>query len=114
VTVVEKLGEISADTANLPFYHLGLLNALEALGVEICTETAAGEINTEGVVVSANGKRRVIKADMVVIALGAVPDRKLAESLAGKGVEVISVGDCAHTGNLAGAVKEGFQAGLVI
>jgi 2,4-dienoyl-CoA reductase-like NADH-dependent reductase (Old Yellow Enzyme family)/thioredoxin reductase len=114
VTVVEKLGGIAADTAGLPFYHLGLRNALEVLGVSLRTETTAEKITGNGVVVSTRGQRRNIGADMVVIALGAEPDRRLAEQLAGTEVELYAVGDCAGVANLHKAVKEGFQAGLSV
>jgi 2,4-dienoyl-CoA reductase-like NADH-dependent reductase (Old Yellow Enzyme family)/thioredoxin reductase len=114
VTVVEKLGEVAADTANLPFYHLGLRRALEVLGVNLCTGTTAEEITGRGLVVSARGQRRVIEADMVVIALGAAPDRRLADRLKKMGLEVHKVGDCAGVANLSKAVKEGFHAGLAL
>jgi 2,4-dienoyl-CoA reductase-like NADH-dependent reductase (Old Yellow Enzyme family)/thioredoxin reductase len=112
VTIIEKTGEIAEDAANSPFYHAGLQRALETLGVKILVETTVEEIKERGVVVSARGRRRTIGADMVVIALGTEPDRKLAEDIKEMGVELYMGGDCAGVGGLADAVKEGAQAGM--
>jgi 2,4-dienoyl-CoA reductase (NADPH2) len=114
VTVVEKLDEIAADTAGTPFFHLGLLNALEAHGVRLLIGATAEQITGSGVVVSRQGRRRTIRADTVVIALGVEPDRRLSEKLKDAGVELYIVGDCAAVANLARAVKEGFQAGMAL
>lgn len=114
VTLIEKAGEIAGDTSGLPFYHAALMRTLEALCVKIMVETSVLEIIEHGVIVSARGRRLTIGADVVVIALGTEPDRKLAVELVKTGTEVHEAGDCAGIGGLAGAVKEGYLAGMAL
>ncbi len=114
VTIIEKTGEIAADAAAMPFYYLALLRALEVLCVKLLVGATAEEITAQGVTVSVNGQRSTIEADVVVIAMGTEPDRKLADEMKKTGIEQYTVGDCAGVDRLAKAVKEGFQAGLAL
>jgi len=50
------------------------------------------------------------KADLLVLALGRVPERVLAESLAGAGLEVHEAGDCLGPRGLEEAILEGTLA----
>ena len=115
VTIIEKSGEIALDVAYSPFYHAGLLRTLDILGVKALTGTSAVAIAGNGVKVNANGKSSIIKADVIVIALGMEPDRSLADEMEGMGVKFYTVGDCAgNGGGIAKAVKEGAHAGMAI
>jgi len=76
---------------------------------------SAVAVTENGVKVSANAKSSIIKADIVVIALGMEPDRSLADKVKKIGVKFYTVGDCAgNGGGIAKAVKEGAHAGMVI
>jgi 2,4-dienoyl-CoA reductase (NADPH2) len=114
VTIIEKAGVIAADSAAMPFHYFALLRALEVLGVKLHVETTAEVIAPPGVLVCAHGHRFTIEADVVVIALGAEPVRKLADEMKKTGIKVYTVGDCTGVGSLAKAVKEGFQTGLTL
>jgi 2,4-dienoyl-CoA reductase (NADPH2) len=114
VTIIEKAGKIAADSAAMPFHYFALLRALEVLGVKLHGETTAEEITPQGVSVSAHGQSFTIEADVVVIALGTQPDHTLADEMKKTGIKLYTVGDCAGVGNLAKAVKEGFQAGMAL
>jgi NADPH-dependent 2,4-dienoyl-CoA reductase/sulfur reductase-like enzyme len=52
-----------------------------------------------------------IEADALVLALGRVPVRGLAESLAARGIDVHEAGDCLSPRSLEEAILEGTQAG---
>jgi 2,4-dienoyl-CoA reductase-like NADH-dependent reductase (Old Yellow Enzyme family)/thioredoxin reductase len=54
-----------------------------------------------------------LPADLLVLALGRVPDRALAEALAGAGLEVHEAGDCLGPRGLEEAILEGTLAGQV-
>ncbi|HEU4448666.1 MAG TPA: FAD-dependent oxidoreductase [Gaiellaceae bacterium] len=52
-----------------------------------------------------------LAADLLVLALGRVPERRLAEGLAGRGLHVTEVGDCLGPRGLEEAILEGTLAG---
>jgi 2,4-dienoyl-CoA reductase-like NADH-dependent reductase (Old Yellow Enzyme family)/thioredoxin reductase len=52
-----------------------------------------------------------LPADLLVLALGRIPDRALVESLAGAGLEVQEAGDCLGPRGLEEAILEGTLAG---
>jgi hypothetical protein len=52
-----------------------------------------------------------IAADVLVLALGRIPDRALVESLTGAGLEVQEAGDCLGPRGLEEAILEGTLAG---
>ena len=54
---------------------------------------------------------RELSADLLVLALGRIPDRALAESLADVGLEVHEAGDCLGPRGLEEAILEGTLAG---
>ena len=71
------------------------------------------KIDEQGVyAVGENGEEVFFAADSVVLATGFKPNRALAESFRGTAYDVVPVGDCVKIGNLVGAVRTGFDAGL--
>lgn len=52
-----------------------------------------------------------IEADALVLALGRVPVRGLAESLTARGIAVHEAGDCLSPGSLEEAILEGTRVG---
>lgn len=73
------------------------------------------EITEAGVVIkTGTGERKVVEADTVVLAAGAVPNTELAAALQGMVARVVSVGDCAEPRSIREAVEEGYRAGLEI
>lgn len=112
VTIVEMLDVIATDmdtnTRQL------LLFSLADLGVKILTRTTAKKVAERGILVEHRGKERLIKADSVVLALGAQPNRELANQLKKLEIELYAVGDCVEVRKLPNAVEEGFKAGLQV
>jgi selenocysteine lyase/cysteine desulfurase len=52
-------------------------------------------------------KQHIVKGDLVVFAVGAKPQRVLADALEEKGIEVHTVGDCNEPRGIMNAVYEG-------
>lgn len=55
---------------------------------------------------------RSVQADSVVLALGAGPDRSLADQLASFGKPITTIGDCESMGYIEGALRTGAEAAL--
>jgi 2,4-dienoyl-CoA reductase-like NADH-dependent reductase (Old Yellow Enzyme family)/thioredoxin reductase len=110
VTIVEMLEAIAADMDRTS--RLLLIFSLDELGVKMLTKATAKEINDQGVIVNHRSKQQFIKVDTVVLALGARPNRELADHLKMLGTELYLVGDCAQARKLPDAVEEGFKTAL--
>jgi len=110
VVIVEMLDRVATDmdktSRQLLFF------SLEDLGVKMLTKATAKEITKQGVIVDYRGKQQLIEADTVVLALGAKPNRELADQLQKLGIELYIVGNCAKVGRIPDAVEEGFKAAL--
>ncbi|MEM2601679.1 MAG: NAD(P)/FAD-dependent oxidoreductase, partial [Candidatus Bathyarchaeia archaeon] len=109
VRIVEMLDSIAIDVDFRS--RIFLLERLQKLGVEIFTKTKLEEISEEGIVVSKDCGKAVLKCDTVVLAVGAKPERKLIDALRGKRKEVYSIGDCVSPRKILEAIEEGFMIG---
>ena len=70
------------------------------------------EFTVEGLIaIDLEGKEHTLKADTIVLALGAEPMNKLAEALKENVSELYVVGDCRSPRNIWAAIHEGFVAG---
>jgi len=97
------------------FIREPLLGRLKYRGVSMLTGVEYEEITEAGVVIkTGTGERKVVEADTVVLAAGAVPNTELAAALQGMVARVVSVGDCAEPRSIREAVEEGYRAGLEI
>lgn len=112
VTIVEMRDNIAPEMHDST--RQLLLFGLEDHGVKILTKATAKRIEDQGIVVDHRGKEKLVKADMVVLALGASPDRGLAKELESFNVEFYLAGDCVEVRQLPEAVEEGFKAALKI
>jgi pyruvate/2-oxoglutarate dehydrogenase complex dihydrolipoamide dehydrogenase (E3) component len=107
VTVVEMKPTMASDME--PNNRAGLMESLRDAKVHMLTDTEIVEIRKDGVI----GKRRdtekhhFVKGDLVVFAVGAKPQRDLAEALEEKEVEVYTTGDCNEPRGIMNAVYEG-------
>ena len=61
-----------------------------------------------------DGERQSVKAQHVIIAMGAEPDTTLSDQIQSAGIHTISVGDCHEVGYIEGAVHSGRAAALSI
>jgi 2,4-dienoyl-CoA reductase-like NADH-dependent reductase (Old Yellow Enzyme family)/thioredoxin reductase len=97
------------------FIREPLLGRLQFKGVSLLTGIEYEEITEAGVVIrTSTGERKVVEAETVVLAAGAVPDTELLAALQGKVARVFSVGDCVEPRGIREAVEEGYKAGLDI
>jgi pyruvate/2-oxoglutarate dehydrogenase complex dihydrolipoamide dehydrogenase (E3) component len=109
VTIIEMLEEIASDMGaeNKKWTLLRLMEK----GVKLLTNTKLVEILEKEVILERDGKGKILPADTVVLALGAVPNRELVEKLIGRGISLYMVGDCAQVGDALDAIREGFRIG---
>ena len=114
VTIIEESDRIAGDIAHLVWLYDFLLVSLRLSGVTMLTGTTIDNVTESSVVVVRDSQRIVIKADLVVVAQGSKPDRALADQLSNLDVELHLAGDCAGTGKILKALKEGYLAGLTL
>jgi len=107
VIVVEMLSHVGIDMESRSRYLL--LQRLVKCRVEILTGVRVEEITESGVsVTNEKGNRQHLPAETVVLALGAIPIRELADSLKGKVRELYIVGDCLKPRKAMEAIHGGF------
>lgn len=116
VTIVEILPELMI--AGLPVPHenrMMLLELLAANNVSILTNTGIQEVIAEGAIISNEiFKKRTIKADTVVLALGLKPDDELYEFLRRKVAHLHALGDCREPRNIMGAIWDSYEVAHLI
>jgi pyruvate/2-oxoglutarate dehydrogenase complex dihydrolipoamide dehydrogenase (E3) component len=113
VTVVEMLPEVLGRMKDIP--RARLLARLADKGVNILTDTRITKIS--GTMVSLekkDGQRLRIKADQVILAVGARSKNSLVDELKGKIKEVIVIGDASQPGNLGAALRSATEVALKI
>ncbi|MBI2854772.1 MAG: FAD-dependent oxidoreductase [Chloroflexi bacterium] len=112
VTIVHEGRQIAGDMSGV--CRLELLERLRRLGVRTMVKTKVNMVSPEGVIVETRGERRTLSADTVVTALPPEPEGALAGQLRGMNVKVHVIGDCSKIAGLAGAIEDGFRAGLKV
>jgi NADPH-dependent 2,4-dienoyl-CoA reductase/sulfur reductase-like enzyme len=115
VTIVEILEKIAGGESPtiLPFIHA----QLERYRVRVLTQHRVLSVDAEGLrVATPDGTTLSIECDTVVIAAGTRRNPTFAEAITARGIECHVVGDCSDssTGTLAGAIHEGFWAGMKV
>jgi NADPH-dependent 2,4-dienoyl-CoA reductase/sulfur reductase-like enzyme len=114
VVLVEALPTIGGPMVIYNYKHL-LIGLIEN-GVTILTDCPLMGVTEHGVYVKSTTKPEMdllfIKADTVILAVGVVPDNKLAEELRRKGIDVELIGDCAGPEkSVLEAIREGAEVG---
>ncbi|MFH1484488.1 MAG: FAD-dependent oxidoreductase [Chloroflexota bacterium] len=94
--------------------YLALRDRLLARGVVILEHASLLEIVPTGVYLSHNHEALFLKADTVVLAVGAKSDNRLFEELKGIVRELHAVGDCVEPRNALMAVREAAEIGRQI
>ena len=113
VTIVEMLPKIAADVSLAPRDFL--LKDLAQRNVRIHVGAKVKEVRPEGLVVEKAGREETIGPfDTIVLAVGVEPCNELASLLAGKGPQIISIGDAVKTRKALEAIAEGYMAGWEI
>jgi len=109
--VVIEVADIMCSMLSAKHRHF-LLYQLASKNVTMVTSTRAEEISDEGVhIFTRKGKRQIVKADSVVIAIGLKSDHKLVEQLKGKIDFLGLIGDCVEPRRIADAIREGARIG---
>lgn len=113
VTVVEALGSIARDAVLANRMHIEKL--FSDLGVTVMTGSCLIEVTGDGIVVAdINGKKRNLKVDNAIIAVGLKSRDELSSTLKDKIPEVYTVGDCVAPRKVVDAIWEGFRKARLI
>jgi 2,4-dienoyl-CoA reductase (NADPH2) len=110
VTILEKLDKIGKDVT--PFDKGPLLKRISKDNIKIMTKVDIIEIFEDGVVISKEGKEEKIKGDIIILAMGAEPERVSFNSI--EGVKICEIGDCVEPRYILNAIHEGFKVALEI
>ncbi len=91
------------------------LHILREHGVELATRARIQRFTERGVEIeSAEGEKRLIAADHVLLATGVVPDRRLADAVRPLGRPTHVIGDAERIGYLEGAILSGAELGRAL
>lgn len=112
VIVIEALGRLGADM-EVHIYRV-LLESLIKNGAQMLTNAKVFEIGDDGVYVEHHGQALYLRADSVVLAVGACPDSRLFEELKRSFNNVYPVGDCVAPRDALEAIREGNEIGRQI
>lgn len=104
VTVLEPGASLGPELAIVR--RARVLHLLREHGVRISRGCDIQEITAGSVVFTRKGEREEVPARQVIIAMGAEPDSRLEEQLAGTGVEVHRIGDCREKSFIDGAILD--------
>lgn len=112
VFIIEALEGLALDME--PINRMDLLSKIEASKIDVMLRRKIDRIEQDGVYLfnQETGEEEHIKADAVVLSLGATPVNGLARDLEDKVEKVFLVGDCAKPRKIIDAVHEGFRAGI--
>jgi 2,4-dienoyl-CoA reductase-like NADH-dependent reductase (Old Yellow Enzyme family)/thioredoxin reductase len=105
VTILEMLGRIGADM--VPMVIVLLYRRLKELGVVMLTHAKVEEITQNGVVYERDGKKQVVEAESVVLAMGSKPNIGLMKALEGRVPELYGIGDVKDPGKVLNAIHDG-------
>ena len=113
VSILEMLTDVAPEL--VPWTRRMLLDRLAANGVEILLQARVTAIEPQRVLYERRGViAELTPVDSVVLACGSRSQAELAEQLRAAGVAVQTIGDAARAGNLADAVRAGFEFGAAI
>ena len=113
VTVTRRGPEMALGVG--PNLRQSLLDRLLARGVTLLTGVRYNQVTPQGLVLTTEeGETRTIEVDTIVLAVGAIPNDKLAEELKGKVPEIHPVGDCIEPRNIRHAIADGFRVACEI
>ncbi len=112
VTILEVLESIGSDV--LAVNRGCITERLRKAGIRMETRTKVEEITDRGVRVRHNGETEFFDGETIVLAVGMIPEKELAEELQGKVAELHVIGDCVAAGRIVDAIEGGFRTGQQI
>ncbi|MBN1662783.1 MAG: FAD-dependent oxidoreductase [Deltaproteobacteria bacterium] len=111
VVIIEMLKRMAGEMG--PMARRRLLDGLREQRVAMYTEATCREISGDGVqITTADGRQTTLPADTVILAVGSAGNDALFKAMAGKGPEVVCVGDAAEPHGIMEAVRDGYLAAL--
>jgi len=90
------------------------LQCVHRMGVKVMDQYGVKEVNSGGVLVEKEGEEKLLPADTVILAVGAVAENSLASELEGLVKELHVIGDAKKPRKITEAVREGFELGASI
>lgn len=112
VTIVETSDQLG--TGMVELNRTRLLSWLAKKGVVMLTGVKYEEVTDKGLILIKEGKRQIIEADAILIALPPEPNTSLAKALEGKVPEIYTIGDGKKPGDIENAINDGWSVGLAI
>lgn len=113
VTIIEILDRMASDV--LFMTRRRLIDGLRSKKVTLVTSATCEEIGEDSVrFSSADGEKRTMEADTVVIAVGYMANQILYKALGGKVAELYCIGDSSEPRRILEAVNDGYQTGLAL
>ena len=113
VAVLEPSGNLGAELSIVR--RARVVHELREAGVELHRGVEVTGIGNSAVQFrDSDGVDRDTPAQQVIIAMGAMPDTSMADSLTAAGIEAHSIGDCQEVGYIEGAILSGRRAALQI
>ncbi|MGI6468243.1 MAG: FAD-dependent oxidoreductase [Syntrophomonadaceae bacterium] len=106
VAIIEQQKNLARDMNNASRWLL--MKDLNLFGVKIYNQASVESVSASGMVLKQGDKSLTIKADTVVLALGARSDNALYEALAGQ-PEVYLIGDARSPGKVHEAIHAAFK-----
>jgi len=113
VTITEILKRMANDMFFMA--RRRLMDGLRSKKVTLLTSATCEEIKEGGVhVTTAEGKREIVPADTIVIAVGYKANDRLYRDLEGKVSEIRCIGSSSEPRRILEATSEGYQTGLAL
>ncbi len=112
-SIIEMRGEAAPDCSFM--HRIALLEELRKAGVELhtskrCVKVEKGRVFAE----DGDGKEICYEAEEIISAMGMAPRTGAVESLAGIVPETRIIGDCAKSGKILNAMRNGYDAAMSI
>ncbi len=87
-----------------------IMGRLKENNVKVLTGTKLASITKDGAAAidMASGEEKLIKADYVVLSLGVVPEKNIADEFSGAFENVIVLGDNERSGRIPHATKDAY------
>ena len=114
VTIVEMMSELALDMEPITRFDM-LTNQMPEAGVDTMTGTVITEISEVGTVVTdAQGRKSLVKAESVVIALGSRSVNTIGEKAKEIVFEIYVIGDSKNPRQIIDSIYEGARVGRLV
>jgi 2,4-dienoyl-CoA reductase (NADPH2) len=113
ITIVEMLPRVGFNIGSSTRW--AILKKLRLMGVKMLTDTKVLSFDDNGLQIETKaGNKEALPADIVIIAIGARPENKLAQEVDITDIQVVTIGDAKEPRKIIDAIRDGFDAGLKV